>query len=1047
MKPIHLVMNAFGPYGGRTELSFEAFCGQGLFLITGDTGAGKTTIFDAIAFALFGEASGSVRGADTFRSDFAERASKTFVEYTFEQKGKQYIINRNPRYVRPKKSGEGTTTENAEAVLTLPNGEIITGYKEVSNQVVDLLGITTRQFKQIAMIAQGEFLQLLLADSKERGEVFRRVFNTEMYQNVQRILKDKEREARKNCENSERSILQYLGGIICPPGEKGEQLKENIAVATIHSASDILTDLQEVIQEDTKSLRAYKSQQKGINQNLEEQVSLLLKAKNINKIFAELNAINQKQEELLEGAADMELREAEVKASETAQYQVLPLEETWKREERSEIELSLAIQNLEKELAVLADDYIKISEKYKKEQEREPERERLVKEISRLKSQLPQYQMVSELKLNVEKLTEELDKITNKSEILLKKKGTYENQRRELRQELEGLGDIEFLLADKLQEIDKLNARELGLKLLYAKGKELTGLKERQAELVKRFEQMESAYTKTNEEYLEKERAFFREQAGILAQSLTEGESCPVCGSKNHPQKAVLSQEAPSEAMLSKLKNELDEKRSQLQKAAEETAVNHSSMKKNEELFEEKWFEYFPNKTFGDKETERMAGLEEALTACKSKIEENEAAHQLLTGQKKRKKTCQELLVVLEKALQETEDMRTDVEEGIKQLATKLANQKGVYETSQKALEYTEEILARCKVKDWESELTILKETFHKVQMRYHELGQELNTKETLIKSHKIHREEALQRKEEAFLLYQEKRISCGFFTEEAYKGAKKTEDDRKRLKEELENYKDALKTVRQESQRLNKEAAGLEPQDHLKLEEHKKKLEEEKWLLDRDIHVVTTRLGMNEAVEVNLRKAVKGEEIFQKEYLTISRLSKTANGELAGKQKLAFEQYVQSFYFKQILSEANKRLKVMTNSRFELFCKADGVDLRSQSGLEIDVLDYYTGKLRPVKSLSGGEAFKASLSMALGLSDVIQRYAGGVEINTLFIDEGFGALDSESLEQAIQTLTGLADGNRLVGIISHVSELKDRIDRQIKIEKSSRGSIIQLQV
>ncbi|BCJ94272.1 nuclease SbcCD subunit C [Anaerocolumna cellulosilytica] len=1046
MRPIYLIMNAFGPYGSKIEVNFEVLKGQGLFLITGDTGAGKTTIFDAIAFALFGEASGSIRGADTFRSDFAEGTSKTFVEYTFEQKGKRYVINRNPRYIRPKKNGEGNTTENAEAVLTLPNGEVITGYKEVSNQVVDLLGITSKQFKQIAMIAQGEFLQLLLADSKERGEVFRRVFNTELYQNVQRTLKNKELEAKKSCENSERSILQYISGIHCPPGDVGDELKEKIATATIHSALDILDELQKLILEDAKEEKSLKSRLEELNLRIEEQVNLILRGKSINKIFSDLTTVNQKLEELLKDSKSMEFKETQVKAAETARHQVMFLEENAKKEKESENKIRLAIEQRKEEVERLTEEYKKVSAEYKKQLDKEPEREQLLHVINRLQSQLPQYRMVSEQKQNISKLSEEIKLLTEKFSNLQKQKEEHEKRKKVLKEELEGLKDTEVLLIAKQQERDNLEYREQGLKQVYAREKESVRLKEHSMEMVNRYKELETEYTGLSADYLHKETAFFREQAGIIAKNLTEGEACPVCGSTIHPHKAVLSHDAPSETLLISSKKEVEKKRSMLHKAGEEIAVNQKEQDKNEEVLREKWAEYLPNQVFVNEHTKRVNSIIEAFTSCKKCKEETEAACQELSQKKERKTACLELLEASERALQDASTLEAVVEKKRTHLVTELAAMEGAYENTKKDLEYTEEE-ARQKLNTWDKELACLKNALKDMEDTYHKLGQELKTKEALLENQNTEKDELVKRKEEALKLYQEKRIACGFLTEEDYQNAKIPEDEIKSLKESIDRYQDVLRTVRQESQRLTKETAGLNLQDIAKLEEKKVELEDEKKKINGAIEVVTTRLGMNVSVAEHLKKAVNAVETLQKEYLLLSRLSKTANGELAGKQKIAFEQYVQTFYFKQILSEANKRLKIMTNNRFELFCREEGMDLRSQSGLEIDVLDHYTGKQRPVKSLSGGEAFKASLSMALGLSDVIQRYAGGVEMNTLFIDEGFGALDSESLEQAIQTLQSLADKNRLVGIISHVTELKERIDRQIKIEKNSMGSIIQMQV
>lgn len=264
-------------------------------------------------------------------------------------------------------------------------------------------------------------------------------------------------------------------------------------------------------------------------------------------------------------------------------------------------------------------------------------------------------------------------------------------------------------------------------------------------------------------------------------------------------------------------------------------------------------------------------------------------------------------------------------------------------------------------------------------------------------------------------------------------------------LKDFVSQYENDKKTLDQDIKRLTIETKDKKRQDITLLEEYQLGLEQKKQQLETSIQQYATRLGANEPIAKALEKSLHKIGALWTQYQTISNLSKTANGELSGKQKIAFEQYVQASYFNQILIEANKRLKRMTNQRFELLRREESSDLRSQTGLELDVMDYYTGRIRSVKSLSGGESFKASLSLALGLSDVIQSYAGGVEIDTLFIDEGFGALDAESLEQAIQTLSGLASGNRLVGIISHVSELKERIDRQIIIEKNRAGSSIRI--
>ncbi|NLB41540.1 MAG: SMC family ATPase [Clostridiales bacterium] len=350
MKPLVLAMSAFGPYADRTELDFTAFGGQGLFLITGDTGAGKTTIFDAISFALFGEASGSTRSVDTLRSDFAQPTTKTLVELTFLHKGKRYFIERNPRYERPKKSGEGTTSETADATLQMPNGDIITGYRDVTTKIVDLLGITSQQFKQIAMIAQGEFLKLLLSDSKERGDIFRRIFNTELYQSVQRLLKENEREARRRCEDEEQRILQEIKGISCPEGELGKNWLDMISAATIHNAGDILAELQALNESDTAEESRLKRESNKVGKTLEVQATAIVKAQYINKSFADLDTALENKKNLDGLQEEHDVRKQALQDAEKALQKVLPLETAYLREQKEEKELLQIIEALNKEI-------------------------------------------------------------------------------------------------------------------------------------------------------------------------------------------------------------------------------------------------------------------------------------------------------------------------------------------------------------------------------------------------------------------------------------------------------------------------------------------------------------------------------------------------------------------------------------------------------------------------------------------------------------------------------------------------------------------------
>lgn len=343
------------------------------------------------------------------------------------------------------------------------------------------------------------------------------------------------------------------------------------------------------------------------------------------------------------------------------------------------------------------------------------------------------------------------------------------------------------------------------------------------------------------------------------------------------------------------------------------------------------------------------------------------------------------------------------------------------------------------------SKLKALKDAFRLAEETYHRLKNKLDSSQSLLGDLNKRKALAAQARQQAFTAFLNKMSECGFSDEESYRSCLKTEEEISGLRHSIQEYQKEVQAVERDLQRLISETENKQKQNMEALEAVKQRLEHEKKQLDESVKALTMRLGANEPIAKALAKAISRAAACRKEYLLLSNLSKTANGELAGRQKLAFEQYVQASYFNHIIIEANKRLKIMTNNRYELLRREDAANLHSQTGLEIDVLDHYTGRIRSVKSLSGGESFKASLSLALGLSDVIQSFAGGIEIDTLFIDEGFGALDAESLEQAIQTLAGLTEGNRLVGIISHVGELKERIDRQVVIKKSNTGSSIHI--
>ena len=1051
MKPLKIVMSAFGPYAGEVSLDFTLLGPQGLFLITGPTGAGKTTIFDALTFALFGENSGSVRTVDSLRSDFADAQTKTYVELTFFHKNRTYKVERTPRYERPKKSGQGTTTESAQATLYLPNGQVVTGYRDVTLKLEDILGIKCDQFKQIAMIAQGEFLKLLLADSKERGEIFRRVFSTNLYQITQRLLKDRERVAKNTLEAKESSILQSIQTIRFPKednvtkDEKGQILEARIKDATIHEGSEILKALQALIGSDQELQSALKEQVKSKDTAIAKQIERIANSRHLHQAFLDLDAVKGRQDELQGRAQEYKKHQESLAKGEKALYQISPLEKAFLEKRDEEESLKASIQTLSHTIVKQRTDLERAKKAYEVEKATEPRREQLSASIVSLNKLLPKYVEAEQLNQELTELQKNQAVLAKTLEQLRTQKLNLSEKKVKLAKEFESFGDLELQILKCEQERKGLDANHAQLLTLY---KSLERLQELALECTgakERFQEAEATYEMLQGNYVEKEKAFFREQAGVLAASLKDNESCPVCGSRIHPKKATPDPKAPSEADLNKLKEKTEAARHTLDQASKSLNTKQTEHKEAEKQLRagaQTFFSDLPADITPEELSGQIAAAQRNNEQCKA---ENNILFEELQGGLKRKKQMQETLRNLEVDLKTNETDREEKDATHRALGAEIAGKSGQLQTLQTSLEYKDQGEARNVLQRWEQELTALKKAFQKAEQAYQELVTKLGNNQTLLKDQEARLRQSTELKKTAEEKFTEKLIACGFLDEGAYRSALKTEPELKELKDAISVYERDVQKIEQEQKRLVQETKGKAKPDLDALEELRGKLEEEKRQVDYALQAVNTRLGVNEPIVRTVQAGLDQLSNLQREYLLLSNLAKTASGELAGRQKLAFEQYVQAFYFTQILFEANKRLKMMTNSRFELLRREEAVDLRSQTGLEIDVLDHYTGRVRSVRSLSGGESFKASLSLALGLSDVIQSSAGGVEINTLFVDEGFGSLDAESLEQAMQTLVGLAEGNRLIGIISHVDELKERIDRQIVIGKTTGGSTLKV--
>ncbi len=896
MKPINLRISAFGPYKDEVNIDFTKLGENGIFLITGDTGAGKTSIFDAISFAIFGEVSGSNRPIQTLRSDFADINIDTYVELEFVHKNRKYKILRNPSYEKPKKKGEGFTKKSADASLEYDD-VVVSGIKNVDIKIEEILGINAKQFKQISMLAQGEFLKILFAESKERTEIFRKIFDTNIYNSIARKLKEKLKINEDELKELKNSFITNTANILW---EKEKYINLDSKINEI-DIDNVLKELEQELEENKEE-----------NTNIEEEIT--------------------KQEK-------------EIKV----------IEENISKQE----ELNLKIENYKQLLTK--------QNEYKKQEE----------EIEKLKNKIAQNQKIREI------IKPKADKVNNEKEIIKKLEKDLDTIKRNIQignakeKEHEKKVEIVNKIGEKYKEYN--NYLEIKKELLEKANiiKNIENLEITKNNYLKEYEQLEKEYKIINNEYLEKESEFFKEQVGIIAEKLEENKPCPVCGSITHPNIAKKSASVLSKEELEKIKENLEIKQNNKLKKQEECIKVNSQINI---LIQE----------IG-KESDNKLELESAKNKLKEEFNINK-----------------EKLISIEQTI--------------------LKEYKSILN---KDLDITK--FEYDKFKDSIIDLINLE-------------------KNELVKSKTLQEEKMNQLQESNLRLdkytkeYFNELLKLRFKNEEEYNKILLTNIEIENIQKNIEDFTRNVAINNTKISDLEKEAKGKSTKD-LKIQKEKLMAYKNILIEKRKEYVkVKGKLDNNMRIYKLLLENAKELKQKIKDFIIYDELSRTANGTLAGKKRIEFEQYVQATYFDMVILEANKRLAKMTENRYFLIRKEEPEKISDKIGLDLEVKDNYNGKIRDVKSLSGGEAFKAALSLALGLSDVIQSYSGGIVVDTLFIDEGFGSLDTESREQAINTLSLLIDNNKLIGIISHVTELKERIDKKIIVTKTSDGSKIEIE-
>ena len=924
MKPLKLTMSAFGSYAGKNVIDFTGQQ-QGIFLITGDTGAGKTTIFDAITYALYNQTSGGERNGNMMRSQYAQPETETYVELEFLYRGQTYRVRRNPDYKITKTLKNGKIREQKvphSVELTLPDGTVFPEKKNATDaKIIEILGLTADQFSQIVMIAQGDFLKLLYTKSDERKMIFSKLFRTDIYWKIQENLRRKSMEMDERIQENDRAFEQEKSRII--PLPESEELP-----------------LDELVERLRERLKDAVKEQNLRRANVEELNKKITKYEEINKLFVSLEKIRQTGKELEARQAESKERRQQIENARKAD-KVLVAEQQNLRQQQ---EVEQSAQAIAKMTETLANDQEMFESLKTQLQEVEAIKKReaadLQKKMLALEQSFPSYEALQNAR-------------------------SEEQQAKKVWEDLGKTSEESF------------HKKEAGIAALKEQQKRQEQVVE---QMKKNWEQTSLSASESAKHYEHMYEAFLKEQAGILAENLSAGCPCPVCGSTVHPDPAKLSDHAVTELEVEQAKK--------TRAAAEE---------KRDMAYA----------AFEAEKTEKQK-LAQA-------VEKEEADFVLAqTIAKQQRKEAEQNYVSLQKIAEQIRE---------KLVYPSLAEAKKQYAAMQKALEAAEQEIERKRQK-----VSELAEAMNTLK------GQKLAEEENQKTAKKL---AAKTEKEYAKLLEK-----SGFVSEETYHLAILPERSRSKLEREEKEYESQCLRQQSEQKLLEKQVSGKTYTDTTELNEQLKAEKQALKEAEKTYMELHTAYENDRSVLQNCAVYLEKGKKLESEDQVIKSLSKTANGRLSGSAKIDFETYIQRQYFKQIIHEANKRLLTMSNHQFILKLKEEAnTGRKTNEGLDLSVYSLVTDSERDVKTLSGGESFLAALAMALGLSDIVERSAGAIHPDMMFIDEGFGSLDAQSRQQAIEVLAELAGDSRMVGIISHVTELKEQIDRKLVVNRTDNGS------
>ena len=1040
MRPIKLTISAFGPYASKQVIDFEELKGRNIFVISGKTGAGKTTIFDAISYALYGEASGESRETDSLRSHFADDNTETYVELEFELRGEKYTVNRVPKQKKKKARGEGYTEKSADATLTLPDGKVITKVKNVTDKIIEILGITREQFKQIVMLAQGEFKKLLLADSVEREGIFRKIFNTYDFEKIQAELKDKAANLSKNRTKSKHEMEINLKNI------KGEH---DIVIDEYVDFPLVIEKLKDLLERDNNIYKTLNEEGKEVDNNLQVKNQEKAIIETNNNLLKEKEIITKALEELLSKEDEYKNKSKTIidgKNAKEVKYIEDKLIETTKKLTKREEDYNLSLKNIDS-LKLKQEEANKLLQI---EESKECDREKLSVEINNLNKLEEKIIELDSLNNKVMHLKQSAE--NSKLQIINNKKETEELKKSKEEKELQ-LKDIATLETKKVELESDIKAKNKTLDEVRELFKVIRSFQNTYIEhnnKAKEYKEFEVEYKKVKENYEKMDDLYKKEQAGILASKLQENEPCPVCGSTNHPNKATIKEnlKIPTKEELKVAKENLDK----LEKENLEKINNLTTLNSNKTTYLEQVNNHLSmlsatlniDKTFNSETAKVVKNLG---TELKSVIDKLKDELLKVIDKISLKEKIEKELNLITTTINEREHSLIKLEECEKNYTTELT------QNITKIDEYKKEIpenitdlktlnnLIEVKTK----ELNISKEKLAKLRLENENLAKKLEGENSTSKEINKSIEELKLEIANNKANFNEAIKEQGFDNIQTYEDAKLQISMVESLEKEVENYNSELKLTKAKQEDIINKTKDIVFMDITTIDEEIRSIQNNKKELESKLRELHAIIVGNKTILKNVENLNIEFKEIEEEYKVLGELADLANGKKA--PYISFERYILASYFEDIIEAANIRLEKMTGDRFSLIRKTSKSKGAGQKGLDLEIYDNYTDSSRDVSSLSGGESFKASLSLALGLSDIVQSNAGGVSLDTMFVDEGFGTLDPQSLDNAIDSLLELQRGGRLVGIISHVEELKERIDAKLEVTSTSKGSKVEFNI